>query len=141
MLYEARKLQIGATVVALSGLAAERFDDVEHPAYRAYNWIVDDDDMHLCPDDENLLQRYILALLYFTTGGDGWTKCSRDASMPCSRNSFLSDSHECEWGGVTCDDLQQVQKLNLGKPPPPPETDHSCLSPPCISHSCSFDSR
>lgn len=116
MSYEARKLQIGAIVVAIS-LSVDTFDDVEHPGYQAYSWIVDDDELYLCPSDPNLAQRYVLVLLYFSTRGDQWTKCRRDGSTPCDKNPFLSATHECEWGGVTCDDSQRVLKLNLGKPP------------------------
>ena len=114
MSYQSRKLLIGATVISHSGVAGI-IDNPENPANQAYNWIVDDDPMQLCPGDSSLSQRYILALLYFTTQGDNWTKCRKDGLAPCAAENFLSGTTECEWGGVSCDSSQQVTKLNLGK--------------------------
>jgi len=74
----------------------------------------------LPPEHEGrLIQRYILAVLYYSTAGElneegkpviGWMD---DAN-------FVTDSHECEWSssdtpglGVTCDDDQRVSVINL----------------------------
>jgi hypothetical protein len=99
--------------MSISGMG--EFDDVEHPVYMAFDWIIDGDPLHLCPDDANLAQRYVLSLLYFSTGGDNWMKCRRDGLAPCIEENFLSGSHECEWGGITCDSLKRVKNLNIGK--------------------------
>jgi Leucine-rich repeat (LRR) protein len=88
-------------------------DDPEHPTYLAFDWIVDEDPLHVCPEDSNLLQRYALVVLYFYTEGDSWIKCRRDGLAACTAENFLSAFHECEWGGVTCDPLYRVQRLNL----------------------------
>ena len=106
-------MAIKDVIVAISGMGA--FDDVEHPVFMAFSWIVSDDPMRLCPDDENLPQRYALVLLYFATFGDDWNKCTRDGGTPCTGAKFLSGHHECDWGGVTCDSLDRVIKINLGK--------------------------
>jgi hypothetical protein len=108
-----RKQEIAKNVMSISGMGG--FDDVEHPIYRAFSWIVEDDPLHLCPDDTNLLQRYALSLLYFATDGDNWIKCRRDDLAPCNAENFLSGSHECEWGGITCDSVNRIQKINIGK--------------------------
>ena len=93
----------------------EAFDDLEHPVFIASSWIADEDPLQICPGDPKFMQRYTLVLLYFYTSGDNWTRCTRDATTPCIDERFLSDSHECNWGGVTCDSLNRVKKLNLGK--------------------------
>jgi hypothetical protein len=100
-------------VMLLSGM--EPFDDPEHPAVQASSWIVNDDPLQICPGDPNLSQRYALALLFFYTSGDSWSRCKGDGSSSCPGDRFLSGSHECKWGGITCDPLDRVRKLHLGK--------------------------
>lgn len=100
----------------LSSLSGkEAIDDIEHPAFMASSWIADEDRIKVCPGDPNFTQRYILALLYFSTSGDDWVRCTRNSTTECAKNRFLSDFNECNWGGVTCDSQQRVTKLNLGK--------------------------
>ena len=100
----------------LSSLSdAEAFDDPEHPVFMATSWIVDEDQLQVCPGDPNFTQRYVLALLYFSTSGDNWIRCTRNETSQCLDERFLSDSHECNWGGITCDSQNRVIKLNLGK--------------------------
>ena len=38
----------------------------------ALNWITHDDGMQLSADSESFIQRYILAVFYFSLGGDNW---------------------------------------------------------------------
>jgi len=106
-----RKSEIASKVMQLSGDGA--LDDPEHPTYLAFDWIVDDDQLYVCPDDSNLLQRFALVVLYFSTRGDDWIKCRRDGLAACTAENFLSEFHECEWGGVTCDSLYRITNLNL----------------------------
>ena len=107
-----RRVAIGERILSLSNIGG--LDDVENPVYLAFTWIAEDDPLFLCPDDINLLQRYVLALLYFATNGDNWSKCRRDGLAPCNAGNFLSGVHECMWGGITCDRLKRIKKLNLG---------------------------
>lgn len=79
----------------------------------ATSWIVDEDQLQVCPGDPNFTQRYVLALLYFYTSGDNWIRCTRNETSQCLDERFLSDSHECNWGGITCDSQNRVIKLNL----------------------------
>ena len=102
-------------VLALPGVTISSLDDVEHLVYRAYKWLTEEDALKLCPNDPSFMQRYILAVFYYYTTGDKWAKCRQDGLAPCDGQNFLSGSSECEWGGVTCNKSQQVQKLNLGK--------------------------
>lgn len=89
------------------------FADPASPRRRALDWIADRDGRRVDPDDPSLPQRYALAVLYYSTGGDdgddGWRR-------PLN---FLSAAHECEWsdpdrGGVRkCDDERRVVDLSL----------------------------
>ena len=96
------------------------------PQDLASNWIIDNDDLYLCPDNEKaIMQRYVAAVLYFSVGGGTWNQCNapRDLDNPASieraneecrirtstfpdltsgSNAWLTPSNECEWGGLAC---------------------------------------
>ena len=95
----------------------ETLDDPSSPVYKSAEWLVTTDPMQICADDENLTQRYVLVLLYFSTSGDFWASCAQNSSntsCPQGVNRFLSDTSECEWHGITCD-AGSVTHINLGK--------------------------
>jgi hypothetical protein len=84
------------------------------PQHSAYSWLVDDDDMQLNEHSPNLIQRYVLALLYFSTMGGQW----KDAV------GWLSTAHECEWkqagpgpriGVLSCSPDREATELYLGE--------------------------
>ena len=87
----------------------------------------------LCPKDFfsscHLIQRYVLAVFYFTTQGYQWKSCSAPKDYACEEeiatankncdrkctphhesdriginetNAWLTPVHECLWGGVAC---------------------------------------
>jgi hypothetical protein len=76
--------------------------------YQALNWLVYDDpanlDFELVPPDE-VLERFVMALLYFSLGGENWNDSF----------GFLSSSSACAWrndwndgqfnSGVRCDPM------------------------------------
>jgi hypothetical protein len=103
----------------------------------AFLWLVYFDDAILCaPLSENnasasgfdgtitinihetldrIMQRYALAMLYFSFQGYGWDQCSSDRNLINSSSTgkcvdgngdelvrFLDATHECEWFGITC---------------------------------------
>jgi hypothetical protein len=79
------------------------------PQHQAYLWVLElqqaqaDDEDHWTPDQ--LLERYILAVLYWTTGGPEWTRAE----------GFLSDVVPvCEWENVLCGVDNTVVQLDLG---------------------------
>jgi hypothetical protein len=91
-----------------SSVGVEIFDNSTHE-YEALRWISNSDPLQLdvnAPLDV-ILQRFILANLYFATQGDGWTKTY----------DFLSKKHECEWNdgehGVFCAPDQKVSSVSL----------------------------
>lgn len=83
----------------------------------ALDWLVDDDGLQISPDAPNLLQRYILALLYFATNGSNWE----------FSYNWLGPVHECQWrnergdqyevyaGVFNCSAFDKVTSLELGK--------------------------
>merc|ERR1740139_872196 len=54
-------------------------------------------------DDAKFTQRYVLAVLYYSTGGDNWEHCFRgDAVCKSNRLHYLSSDDECLWYGNSC---------------------------------------
>ena len=81
--------------------------DAATPQGRALRWLLREDGRNLQPNDPTLTQRYVMALLYFSTNGEKWFKCSAEAPPEeCGFSSyyrayyqpFLSKSSECVWG-------------------------------------------
>mmetsp|Transcript_14530 Transcript_14530/g.30555 ORF Transcript_14530/g.30555 Transcript_14530/m.30555 type:complete len:529 (+) Transcript_14530:57-1643(+) len=98
------------------------------PQQRALDWIINEDAMVACPSDM-LIQRYVLAVFYYSTDGDNWKICNapddfgsteaiESANQACNltttnataifpddirgTNAWLSPDSECLWGGVSC---------------------------------------
>ena len=67
----------------------DMFDDRSSAEYKALLWIVRDDVLQISPNDPSrLLQRFILACLYYSTKGDiSWK----------NKYNFLTSTHECSW--------------------------------------------
>ena len=76
------------------------------PRYNALDWIVEKDQLKLSECQDNLKQRYILALLFFAMNGDHWT----DGSDWLNGTTF-----ECEWKGVACDEKGKVNAVALSE--------------------------
>ena len=92
------------------------------PQHQAMQWLLQDVDNSATPSssDNNakLIQRYVLAVLFFAWNGHEWDK----------RHMFATGVHECSWFdsnvnrdektyalGVTCDSNLHVQNLLLRK--------------------------
>eukprot|EP00567_Pseudictyota_dubia_P000725 CAMPEP_0197465970 /NCGR_PEP_ID=MMETSP1175-20131217/64811_1 /TAXON_ID=1003142 /ORGANISM="Triceratium dubium, Strain CCMP147" /LENGTH=1021 /DNA_ID=CAMNT_0043001997 /DNA_START=37 /DNA_END=3102 /DNA_ORIENTATION=+ len=64
------------------------------PQYQALVWLADNDTRQVSVEDtEAIVQRYALAVLYFSTEGEGWV----------NNTNYLTGRHECEWHGVGCE--------------------------------------
>ncbi|CAB9496428.1 Fibronectin leucine rich transmembrane protein 2 [Seminavis robusta] len=145
---EAPKIEITLTLV----LGKKYFQQVEESGdsdlsqfllqcrQKAFDWIVNQDQMQLEYDAPNLLQRFLLVLFYFqTTRYQPWKECNPPSTSQGSAISglcyephpltgeatsdiwgdqWLSRSHECQWGGVSCLATQSgkrtVVELGLG---------------------------
>ena len=81
--------------------------DATSPQFLALDWIANRDTYRMDPDDPLLIQRYALAVLYFSTNGKGWKKTFK----------WLTGVHECEWkadGGVRqCNEQGEITDLSL----------------------------
>ena len=82
------------------------------PQNLAANWLIDDDAFLVCPGDEKLMQRYVMALFYYSTEGSSWSSCGQVGA--CSETNFLSAVHECEWAGTTCNSDLCITEIMFG---------------------------
>ena len=90
------------------------------PQHRAFHWLMYEDEVYVCPEDEGIVQRYVIAVFYFATGGDTWTRCGADkAYSSCDETNgevrFLSVAHECQWYGISCDGMNSITKIAYEK--------------------------
>ena len=84
--------------------------DTSSPQYQALNWLVDQDKSQMSPDDPLLLERYALAVLFYSTSAESkWKRSS----------NWMTDHGYCMWEGVQClestlyDGNGKVLTLNL----------------------------
>jgi len=91
-----RKLQILALLDSVADSSLIR--DPTSPQGAATWWIINEDEFQVCPDDGKcgFLQRWVLAVFYYSTFGDNWVTISG------TRAPFLGDADECNWFGITC---------------------------------------
>ena len=96
----------------------------DSPQNEAYKWIVDNDPLQLSATSAFLPQRYIMATLFFATGGASWTGLPGDAWIEISPsnddfNKALAKEAEpkpeCAWPGVDCDADNKVTHLYLSR--------------------------
>lgn len=102
-----------AQILAILDAVADP-DDIrnnETPQGLATTWLIEQDEFQACPDYIKLVQRWTLAVMYYSTNGNEWFQCSAniEATDLCGIQSpfegsdrFLSGSSECEWAGISC---------------------------------------
>jgi len=110
--------------VALTALAVKASGSIEvdSPQQYALDWLIDHDTYMSCSDDPRTLQRYALAVFYYSTRGDDWKDCSASADFSeatcdtvqinlageetipkvSGNNVWLSPTDECTWAGIAC---------------------------------------
>ena len=112
----------------------DELDRTGSPQNLAMTWIIDLDKAKLCPLDANLIQRYVVAVFYYSTEGDDWQQCSapddfgdlqsiEEANAMCnftvegsdSSDAWLTPSSECDWGGLVCNSNLLTDRIDLGK--------------------------
>jgi hypothetical protein len=84
----------------------EVLDDPDSAHYRAFNWIVYEDGMELGASKDHLHQRFVLMVIYFISGP--WTPVE-------GRLEWGSPVHECEWEGVFCKDVEDLESELEGR--------------------------
>ena len=124
-------------------------DDLEtedSPQNLARTWIIDLDPLYICPLDPGLIQRYVMAVFYYSTGGGSWSQCSAppefdkpevidSANMECNitaadgkSNAWLTPNSVCDWGGVGCNgDEESVNRIDFGKKQQPKKDDRNIV--------------
>ncbi len=85
--------------LVLTATSDQVLSNKKSPQYRAYQWILNDDPRHVSGDDPDLLQRYILAILYFSTNNT-----TRAATTWINAHEWMSLQHECNWFGIGCEE-------------------------------------
>lgn len=93
--------------------SAADLDDLTTPQGVAAEYIVDVDGSGLCPGDDGLVQRYALAVLYFSTNGDNWAECFDGDDQCEDGDSFLSEGSVCDWAGISCNGRDEVTRIEL----------------------------
>lgn len=81
--------------IATTGISAiDALRNSDSPQHRAAKWLANKDGMKLAIPNSPVIgshltfvERYVLAVFYFATGGPGWT----------NQLNFLSDDHVCTW--------------------------------------------
>lgn len=71
-------------------------------------------------DNTDLLQRYVMAFLYFSTEGTEWD----------NQENWISDENVCDWYGVECPDQRLINFVNIN--------DNSLVGPVSIIVHCSW---
>ena len=122
---EQRAEEILFTLVDISSPAL--LSDPATPQGRAFRWLVDEDAFYVCPSDNtcDVIQRFVLAVIYFSTNGPNWFQCSgnRAASDDCGndfpfdqgQSRFLAPVTECNWAGIRCSEDLCVTEIEFGK--------------------------
>jgi hypothetical protein len=88
--------------------------DITSPQHRAVNWLANVDPLELDFEDtdlDQLIQRYVLTVVYYATGGENWEY----------QYNFLSEDSVCAWNmeieseiwGASCFDHIRVNNLFL----------------------------
>jgi hypothetical protein len=114
----------------------DQLEDPANPYRKALDWIQDVDPLALTPTDSKFKQRFLVAYLYFATSAKKpWSsECSppiNDTETQCTYKTlvaldpityysivsqkFLTGSDECDWGGVFCDDEENIRGLEFSK--------------------------
>jgi hypothetical protein len=125
-----RALLIRIVLNAVSNF--DSFQDENSPQATAVEWLLGNDMEYLCPGSPTLIQRYSLAVFYFSTNGNRWSQCAApdifsDAAIELANeaclaepiadtgsNAWLTPGSECLWGGVVCNSEGFVQRIDIG---------------------------
>eukprot|EP00978_Attheya_sp_CCMP212_P013970 scaffold35325_cov54-Attheya_sp.AAC.1 len=90
------------------------FLDPSSPQFKAAEFMANLDPFGIRPvSDAYFLRRYALVTFYYATNGDNWRLCGRDAPCNGLKENWLSDTNECNWQGIFCEENNML-KLMLG---------------------------
>ena len=97
----------------VSIIPSDALDDEESGQFQALKWLVYDDEANVTLDTTSAthaVERYVVASLYFATGGNSWLQLN---------DVFLSQDSICDWNdsadlGVFCDGNGFVNRISIG---------------------------
>jgi hypothetical protein len=106
--------ELEALVASVSPDNGEALKNTSSPQYQALTWLVSSGrssnswNTSYVDYAKKMAQRYVCAVLYYSTNGDGWAE----------NNGWLSEDDECGWltraaGGIICDENNAIQSLVL----------------------------
>ncbi len=104
VLGKARFDQLIGILQPISGLFP--FTETTSPQYKAAWWLATTDGLQLdfsTETSDKIVQRYVLALLWYTFGGESWD----------NRKNYVTDLLTCLWDDVSCDDNGLVIEIDL----------------------------
>ena len=103
--------------LSLHQIARRKLFQNNSPSYKALHWLTIDEYLTDRMTRKELLQRYVLSVLYFSTKGDEWKMCSQNVSSECVAGTgfqrFLSAKPVCQWYGIHCDKKNQITMIDL----------------------------
>jgi hypothetical protein len=115
-------------------VGSEVLAEVDGAYVRAKEWLIYEDPMQLTAHDSNLVQRYLLAVVYFKLHEEGdWLSCNAPSDeephdyclyqqlvnifpseyQPVPWYRWLSGKHECQWAGLACDEFEQLRSIDM----------------------------
>ena len=112
----ARSRAIWNLAVSVSVSGSNSLNEMSSPVFKAYDWMLRNDSISLQETSSEMLkERFVLAILYFATGGAQWNQ----------KLNFLSAENICNWNnsgekhdlsvGVFCDGQSRTKQIYLGK--------------------------
>jgi hypothetical protein len=121
---EERELLIKGRLNAVSD--SDDLDTAGTPQNLARTWLIEDDPAYTCPEDKMLVQRYTMAVFYYSTEGDDWAACSAptnftdqaaidEANANCPGTPWLTEGLDCEWAGLSCNDKNEMERIDIGE--------------------------
>jgi len=91
---------IGERLAKITPGGLETLLDPQTAHHRAWKWLVYEDGMELGAAKDHLHQRFTLMVIYFISGP--WTPVE-------GRLEWGSPVHECEWEGIFCKDVEELE--------------------------------
>ncbi|KAL7547444.1 hypothetical protein ACHAWF_010767 [Thalassiosira exigua] len=92
--------EIGERLARITPGGMDALLDESTAHYRAWMWLVYEDGMELGPAKDHMHQRFVLMVIYFISGP--WTPVE-------GRLEWGSPVHECEWEGIYCKDVEDLE--------------------------------
>ena len=95
------------------------------PQNLAQNWLINDDPYYACPQDPTIVNRFVMAVFYYSLDGDDWDECSAptdfedpaavaEAKANCPGTPWLMGELECSWTFLTCNSKNETEGIDMG---------------------------